>query len=145
MILDRAVEALAAAIARRLLYTPVIHGDPSKVHADPTAVLNDALLNVSSGEITIGQHAFLGHRVSILTGTHDIEKFGAERQTAIPRSGRDVVIGAGAWVGSNATVIGPCRIGEHAVVGACSLVNEDVEPYTVVAGIPAKPLRTLPH
>jgi acetyltransferase-like isoleucine patch superfamily enzyme len=74
-----------------------------------------------------------------------VNKFGRERQLAIPRSGRDIVIGEGAWVASNAMVLGPCTIGAHAVVGGGSLVIGDVAPYAIVAGVPAKVLRTIPH
>src|SRR5215211_5482637 len=74
-----------------------------------------------------------------------VNKFGRERQLAIPRSGRDIVIEEGAWVASNAMVLGPCVIGAHAVVGGGSLVIGDVAPYAIVAGAPAKVLRTIPH
>jgi acetyltransferase-like isoleucine patch superfamily enzyme len=126
-----------------VLTKPLIHGDQSRLHVAPSAIVNNALLNLSSGHITVGEHAFFGHNVSVLTGTHDVKKFGAERQQAIPKEGRDVVIGEGVWLASNVTVLGPVTIGEHAVVGACSLVQEDVEPYAVVAGIPAKQIRKL--
>jgi acetyltransferase-like isoleucine patch superfamily enzyme len=55
------------------------------------------------------------------------------------------VIEEGAWVSSNAIVVGPCRIGAHAVVGVGSLVLKDVDPYTIVAGTPAKVMRTIPR
>jgi acetyltransferase-like isoleucine patch superfamily enzyme len=127
------------------LFRPLVYGDPDRLHIAPTAVVNNALFNLSSGEITVGEYAFFGHNVSVLTGTHDFTKFGAERQVAVPKSGRDVVIEEGAWVSSNATVVAPCRIGAHAVVGVGSLVLGDVEPYTVVAGSPARVLRTIPR
>lgn len=126
-----------------VLTKPLIHGDQSRLHVAPSAIVNNALFNLSSGHITVGEHAFFGHNVSVLTGTHDVKKFGSERQQAIPKEGRDVVIGEGVWLASNVTVLGPCTIGDHAVVGACSLVQEDVEPYAVVAGIPAKEIRRL--
>jgi acetyltransferase-like isoleucine patch superfamily enzyme len=145
-------EVLAAEDPRRAgpeaheqMYRYLVHGDPSRLHIHPTAVVNNALFNVGSGEITIGEYAFFGHNVSVLAGTHDITKFGRERQLAIPRSGRDIVIGEGAWLASNVLVFGPCVIGAHAVVGGGSLVLGDVEPYTIVAGSPAKVLRTLEH
>ena len=87
--------------------------------------------------------AFFGHGVSLLTGTHDPTVIGPERKHAIPREGRDIVVGEGAWIASNATVLGPCRIGAHAVVAAGSLVKDDVPEYTVVAGVPARPIRVL--
>ena len=127
------------------LHRPLVYGDPARLHVDPTAVINNALFNLSSGDVTVGRYAFFGHNVAILTGTHDFTKFGAERQVAVPKTGRDVVIGEGAWLSSFAIVVGPCSIGEHAVVGVGSLVLDDVAPYTVVAGSPAKVLRTIPH
>jgi acetyltransferase-like isoleucine patch superfamily enzyme len=127
------------------MYKYLVHGDRSRLHVHPTAVVNNALFNVGSGDITVGEYAFFGHNVSVLTGTHDITRFGRERQLAIPRSGRDIVIEAGAWVASNAMVLGPCTIGANAVVGGGSLVIGDVAPYTIVAGVPAKVLRTIPH
>ena len=54
-----------------------------------------------------------------------------------------VVIGEGVWLGSHVLVVGPLTIGEHAVVAGGSLVREDVAPYTVVAGRPAKVVKTL--
>jgi acetyltransferase-like isoleucine patch superfamily enzyme len=127
------------------LFRPLVYGDPARLHISPTAVVNNALFNLSSGEVTVGEHAFFGHNVSVLTGTHDWTKFGAERQVAVPSSGRDVVIEEGVWVSSNAIVVAPCRIGAHAGVGVGALVLRDVEPYTVVAGNPARVLRTIPR
>jgi glycosyltransferase involved in cell wall biosynthesis/acetyltransferase-like isoleucine patch superfamily enzyme len=127
------------------LFRPLVYGDPARLHVAPTAVLNNALINLSSGDVTIGDYAFFGHNVSVLTGTHDWTKFGRERQVSVPDSGRDVIIEEGVWVSSNATIVGPCRIGAHSVVGVGSLVLKDVEPYTIVAGSPAKVLRTIPR
>ena len=66
------------------LFRPLIYGDPARLHIHPTAVVNNTLFNLSSGEITVGEYAFFGHNVSVLTGTHDWTKFGAERQIAVP-------------------------------------------------------------
>ncbi len=121
----------------------LVHGDEARLHVASTAIVNNALFNLSGGHVTVGEHAFFGHNVSVLTGTHDVKEFGAERQKAIVGEGRDVVIGEGVWIASNATVVGPCTIGDHAVVGACSLVQRDVEPYTIVAGLPAREIRRI--
>jgi acetyltransferase-like isoleucine patch superfamily enzyme len=125
------------------LYRYRVHGNLERLHIDSTAIVNNALFNVSGGEITIGKYAFFGHEVAVLTGTHDITKFGRERQTTFPRSGQDVVIEEGVWVASHALVLGPVRIGRHAVVAAGSLVRDDVPPYTVVAGRPAKVIKEI--
>jgi len=134
---------LVAEAVQRALWGPRIYGDERKLHLHPAAVVNDALFNLSSGEITVEEYAFFGHGVAVLTGTHDITTFDRERQVAVPKGGREVVIGRGAWISTNALVLGPCRIGEHAVVAAGSVVNADVPPYTVVGGVPARVLSTI--
>jgi len=125
------------------LYTYRWHGDRSRLHVPDTAIVNNALFNMSGGHITLGEYVFFGHDVAVLTGTHDIEQFGRARQLAFPRSGRDVLIGEGAWLASHVLVLGPVKIGEHAVVAAGSLVRDDVEPYAVVAGRPAKVVKKI--
>lgn len=125
------------------LTEPLIWGPPERVHVAESAIVNDALLNTESGSITVGADAFFGHRVSVLTGTHDVTLRGLERQRAVPATGRDVHVEEGAWVGSGAILLGPCRIGAHAVVAAGAVVTGDVAPETIVAGVPARPVRAL--
>jgi acetyltransferase-like isoleucine patch superfamily enzyme len=144
-LIREAVGAQLATMIKDPLHQPLIYGDATRLHIHPTAVINNALFNLSSGDITVGQHAFFGHNVAILTGTHDFTQFGADRQVAVPKTGRDVLIGEGAWLSSFAIVVGPCSIGEHAVVGVGSLVLDDVAPYTVVAGSPATVRRAIPR
>lgn len=55
-----------------------------------------------------------------------------------PREGNYIVIEEGAWIASNVTVLGPCKIGKHSVVAAGAVVKGDVPSYHIVAGIPAK-------
>jgi len=125
------------------LTEPIVWGPVERVHVAPTAIVNDALLNTVSGSITVEQHAFFGHRVSVITGTHDIAFRGLERQRAVPEEGYDVHVEEGAWVGSGAILLGPCRIGAHAVVAAGAVVTRDVAAETIVAGVPAIPKRSL--
>lgn len=139
------VRVVTPELVQALLTQPRVFGPPERLHLAPTAVVNDSLFNLSSGEITVGEWGMLAHGVTILTGIHDVTKFGSERQTAVPLSGRDVVIEEGAWLAANVTVIGPCRIGAHAVVAAGSLVRHDVEPFSFVAGVPARLVGRIPH
>jgi acetyltransferase-like isoleucine patch superfamily enzyme len=146
MVTARVAEAVSQQVEQLkldALYRFRWHGDRSRLHLPDTAVVNNALFNMSGGTITIGEYAFFGHDVAVLTGTHDIEQFGLARQLAFPRSGRDVVIGDGVWLASHVLVLGPVTIGEHAVVAGGSLVRDDVEPYAVVAGRPAKMIKKL--
>ncbi|MDR1089633.1 MAG: CatB-related O-acetyltransferase [Prevotella sp.] len=53
----------------------------------------------------------------------------------------DTIIGNDVWIGENATILAGVKIGDGAIIGAQSIVASDVEPYTIVGGNPAKPIR----
>lgn len=131
------------AVLEVTMHQPRIFGNPSRLAIHPSAQVNDALFNLNSGTITIANEVFFGHGVSLITGRHNPEATGRVRQIDYPQSGCDIVIEQGAWIASNVTVLGPCRIGENAVVGAHSLVLKDVPANTIVAGVPARVLRGL--
>jgi acetyltransferase-like isoleucine patch superfamily enzyme len=56
---------------------------------------------------------------------------------------RPIHVGRGAWIGFDSCVLPGVTVGEGAVVGARSVVTTDVEPFTVVAGNPARVIRRL--
>jgi virginiamycin A acetyltransferase len=53
----------------------------------------------------------------------------------------DTVVGNDVWIGQNATILPGVRIGNGVIVGAGSVLGSDVDPYTIVAGNPARPVR----
>jgi maltose O-acetyltransferase len=103
-------------------------------------VLNDAFIDATA-LVTIGDDAFFGPGVRILTASHDVGLSGRERAKAI-RS-RPITIGSGAFVASGATILGGTSIGENAVIGAGSLVTGDVPDDCFAAGNPARVVRPL--
>lgn len=121
-----------------------VWGDASRLSIAATAQVNNTLFNTSSGSIRIEDYAMCAHDVSLITGTHPVELYRQQRRDTFPRDGRDIIVRKGAWIGSNATVLGPCEIGEDAVVAAGAVVIGDVPPRVVVAGIPARVIRHLP-
>ena len=139
------VKKRLAAFIRRTMADHHVFGDPKRLDLASSAVVHDALFNVSSGRITVSEHVFFGHGVRVITGTHDFRQFGPQRLRAIPSEGHDVLIEEGAWIGTNAVIVGPCVIGRHAVVGAGAVVVGDVAPYTITVGVPARPVRTIEH
>jgi virginiamycin A acetyltransferase len=53
----------------------------------------------------------------------------------------DTVVGNDVWIGQNVTILPGVRIGNGAIIGACSVVGRNVEPYSIVAGNPARFVR----
>lgn len=54
------------------------------------------------------------------------------------KEGEDTYIGNDVWIGTNVIILDGIKIGDGSIIGAGSVVTKDVEPYTIVAGIPAK-------
>ena len=138
------VERLMHAVSRKQLSTPRAFGDPERMHWGVGVEPANTIFNTSSGEIHVGDYSFFGHNVTLLTGTHDIRKKGPARQRAIPAAGRDIRIGKGVWICSNVTVIGPCTIGDDAVIAAGSVVlGGDLPGGFIYAGTPARQIRRI--
>lgn len=55
-------------------------------------------------------------------------------------SSYSIIIGNDVWIGSHALIMAGIRIGDGAIVAAGAVVTKDVEPYTIVAGVPARPI-----
>ena len=54
-----------------------------------------------------------------------------------------VTVGDGCWIGAGVKITGDTNIGKGSVIGTCALVNKNIQPNVVVAGIPAKIIREL--
>lgn len=121
------------------------------------------LLNRMNG-VKIGNHVYVGPHVQIdgtypgLVTLEDYVSIGMNtmifahsnptnsiwlKKYIYPRKTAPVTIKRGAWIAPGNTILAGVTIGENSVVGACSLVIKDVEPYTIVAGVPAKPIKEL--
>jgi len=121
-----------------------VYGIKSRIHISPHAHMVNTLFNTSSGDIYIGEYTFTGHNVSLITGHHDLNCLLDNRQRSCPVQGRDIIVGKGVWIGSNSTIIGPCRIGDHAIIAAGAVVTKDVPEGAVVAGVPARIIKKIP-
>lgn len=53
----------------------------------------------------------------------------------------DIVIGNDVWIGYEAVIMAGVTVGDGAIIGTRAVVTKDVPPYTIVGGIPAKPIR----
>jgi acetyltransferase-like isoleucine patch superfamily enzyme len=89
--------------------------------------------------ITIMDYAAIAPNVSILT--HQDPPIAFRKEVEAFKA--PVVIGKGAWIGFGAVILPGVIIGEYSIIGACSVVNNDIPPRVFAAGIPAKVIRTL--
>jgi len=90
--------------------------------------------------LVIGDRVAISPRVTLVL--HTKPNWSRIADYVNSRKGK-ITIGNDAWLGTGAVILPDVTIGEGAVVGANSVVTRDVPPYTIVAGIPAKKIRTV--
>jgi len=95
--------------------------------------------------VMLEDEVFIGHNVTFINDLYPrATTVGGALQTEKDWKCVPTLVKKGASIGSSATVLCGITIGEGAVVGAGSVVTKDVPPNTVVAGNPARVLKTLP-
>jgi putative colanic acid biosynthesis acetyltransferase WcaF len=104
------------------------------VVGERTTIGDSAFLDGRSG-LSIGCSVNLGSHVTIWTRQHDID------DPYFAEVGAPVSIGDYVYVGSGSTILPGVTVGEGAVVAACSVVTRDVDPFTLVGGVPARYIR----
>lgn len=66
---------------------------------------------------------------------------GAEKITGHPKDKGNIVVGNDVWIGRNSIILSGVSIGDGAVIAAGSVVTKDVEPYSIVGGVPARMIK----
>lgn len=85
--------------------------------------------------VTIGHDCFIGPNVSIYTACHPLE---AEERNKFVEWAEPVTIGDNVWLGGNVTILPGVSIGDNCVIGAGSVVVDDIPSDCLAAGNPAK-------
>jgi acetyltransferase-like isoleucine patch superfamily enzyme len=98
------------------------------------------LISSAPASIKIGKNVDIAPRVFVGTGSHELDPVGI-RMAGLGTS-KDIIIGDGVWIGANSTILPGVRIGKQSMVAAGSVVTKDVAEYTVVAGNPARPIKS---
>jgi len=153
----RALAPHAVRIARGAhLYSATIFdiGERGRVEVGECSMLNGARL-ICDERISIGAFATISWNVMFLDSyrvpTDPLLRRALLKSVGHPRllpfdpaaAARAITIHDNVWIGFDVCVLPGVTIGEGAVVGARSVVTEDVAPYFVVAGNPARPIREL--
>ncbi len=94
-------------------------------------------------KVCIGNDVMFGPNVTIITGDHRIDipdrtMYSIADSEKLPENDLDVVIENDVWVGANVTILKGVTIHTGSVIAAGSVVTKNVEPYSIVGGVPAR-------
>ena len=120
------------------LFTPIHINYGRHITIGKNVFINFDCIFLALGGITIEDDVLIGPKVSLITESHSLDP--QQRNGLIVKP---IHIKKNAWIGANATILAGVTIGENSVVAAGAVVSKDVTDNTIVAGIPAKVIKTI--
>jgi putative colanic acid biosynthesis acetyltransferase WcaF len=122
--------------ARCQIYPTVRIFAPWQLEIGDWSAVGDRAILYNLGSIRIGRDVAISQNAHICAGTHD------HADPALPLIRSHIVVEDSVWICADAFVGPDLRVGEGAVVGARAVVTRDVPPWTIVAGNPARHIKT---
>lgn len=121
-----------------MLFAPFYTDCGRNITVGRNVFINSCCNFQDQGGITIGDGSQIGHKVTLATLNHGIAP--DDRQTLRPAP---ITIGKNVWIGAGAVVVAGVTIGDNAIIAAGAVVTKDVQPNTIVAGVPARVIRVI--
>ena len=115
------------------MYPPFYADFGKNISFGKNVFLNAGCKFQDQGGIEIGDNVLIGHNAVLATANHALAPSLNRKLNYAP-----IKICDNVWLGANVTVLQGVTIGEWSVVAAGAVVTKDVEPYSIVGGIPAK-------
>jgi acetyltransferase-like isoleucine patch superfamily enzyme len=112
------------------------------VVGDSTYIGEQNNIRASGGRIIIGSNCLVSQQVSMIVANHEYNAGTIIKNQDWSESNNFIAIEDDVWIGAGVTILPGVTVGKGAIVAAGSVVTKDVESYSIVAGIPAKKIKT---
>lgn len=132
---DHLYRCITGSKAKKININRMCHFENDVIIGDRSGIGANSFLH---GPTTIGKCVMIGSDCYIYTRNHEFNR------TDIPmidqgfKGKKEVIIEDDVWIGSRVTILPGVRIGKGSIIGAGAVVTKDVEPYSIVGGVPAK-------
>ena len=94
------------------------------------------------GPVTIGKHVMMGPDCIIYTQNHEFSKTNLPMDQQGFQKEQEVIIEDDVWIGGRVIILPGVKIGKGSVIGAGAVVTKNVDPYSIMAGNPARKVKT---
>jgi acetyltransferase-like isoleucine patch superfamily enzyme len=121
-----------------IIFAPFYTNFGKFIHIGKNVFINHACSFLDMGGITIEDHVLIGPKANLITENHPLAP--ADRRALITKP---ILVKRNAWIGAAATILPGVTIGENAVVAAGAVVTTDVPANTIVAGVPARVIKSI--
>lgn len=113
---------------------------PSRITIGNNVFLNRGTLLTARAPISVGDDCLIGPYSIVNSGDHSFDTLDTPIRNQKHKFSA-ISIGQDVWIGAHVTILRGVTIGDGAVVAAGSVVRDDVPPRTLVAGVPARPVK----
>lgn len=117
-------------------------GHPKNIEINDFSHIGENCQIIGDSGVYIGKYVMIAKNCEIISGNHEYSDY----KTPLILQGmrlydQPIVIEDDVWIGNNVIILPKVRIGRGSIVGAGAVVTKSVEPYSIVAGVPAKFIR----
>lgn len=125
----------------RIYYAHIV--EPYNVSIGHHVYINKNCDIITTGtKVKIGNFVMIGPNVSFIAQNHDVTNWKKPMIFGNKYVKGDIKVSDDVWIGANSTILPGVTINRGAVVAAGAVVSKDVSPYAIVAGVPAKKIKS---
>lgn len=110
--------------------------DKAKISIGTNTTVGYHTFIFASSKISIGADCMIAPFVYVVDSDHGIDR--SQKMNEQPNQTAPIIIGNDVWIGTGAKILKGVTVGDGAVIAAGAVVKDNVEPYSIVGGIPAK-------
>lgn len=140
---EKFVRELFGSVGENPIVLPTFTCDNGKnIHVGDHFLANCNVTILDVHEVQIGDYVIIAPNVLITTANHPLNPMSRRKHLAIAKP---VKIGNDVWIGANVIILPGVTIGNNVVIAAGAVVSEDIPDNSLVGGVPAKFIKTLPN